>query len=336
MPRAKTMRIVVVGGGTGTYTALTGLKTYVPRGVELSAIVTVADNGGSTGRLRDAFGYLPVGDVRMALAALAEESEPYGLIRQLFMYRFGKGEGLQGHNIGNLLLVALRDILGSEEAAIAAAARILRVAGRVIPVSTDDVTLCAEYADGSQVRGETLIDEPPREHNGTLRITRVWLEPQAALSHTARRALSTADLVVFGPGDLYTSILPNIIVTDFTQALSAGSARIVYSINLMTRWAQTHGFTATDYVEEFARYVGRLPDAVLLNNAPIPASTTAYYAQARELPVVDDLHHVSYQVVRTDLLATEEVTRTPGDTLHRSLLRHDPAKLAAAIMSLTS
>lgn len=330
------MNIVIVGGGTGTHTALLGLKKYVSNDIRLSAVVTVADNGGSTGRLRDTFGYLPVGDVRMALAALSEDGEPYGLLRRLFMYRFNKGEGLQGHNIGNLLLVALRDMLGSEEAAIEAASQILRVAGRVIPVSTDNVTLCAEYTNGTMVRGETLIDEPPETHDGTLRVKRVWLEPKAEISASAHEALSTANLVVFGPGDLYTSILPNILVKGFAEALAAGTARIVYSVNLMTRWGQTHGFTARDYVKELSRYLKRAPDIVLFNNASIPESAAAYYAHARELPVADDLHEVSYQVIRTDLLSTQEVLRGPGDTLHRSLLRHDPQKLAAVIMSLTS
>lgn len=154
-------RVVVVGGGTGTHTILKGLKRYTDR-IEVSAIVTMADSGGSTGRLRDEFGQLPVGDVRMALAALSADVDSHDeLVRELFLYRFSKGDGLSGHNFGNLLLTALTDLLGSEVEAIAAAARILRVRGQVIPVTTDDVHLWAEYDDGERVVGSMRLMRRP-------------------------------------------------------------------------------------------------------------------------------------------------------------------------------
>ncbi|HEY0964180.1 MAG TPA: 2-phospho-L-lactate transferase CofD family protein, partial [Candidatus Paceibacterota bacterium] len=179
--------IIIIGGGTGTHTILRGLKRYQKQ-VNLSAIVTMADSGGSTGRLRDEFGYLPVGDVRMALAALASDIDEHEeLLRQLFLYRFDRGNGLSGHNFGNLLLVALTDILGSEEEAIRAAARVLRVQGQVVPVTTQPVDLVATYDDGVVLVGEHLIDEPSldRLHR---KITHLSVQPQATISARAEEA----------------------------------------------------------------------------------------------------------------------------------------------------
>ena len=181
-------RVVVVGGGTGTHTVLRGLRAYADR-LDITAIVSMADSGGSTGRLRDEFGFLPIGDVRNALSALASEGDAQDdLLRQLFMYRFDKGEGLSGHNFGNLFLTALTDILGSEEAAIKAASHILKVSGRVVPVTTSDVQLVATYEDGTVVVGENDIDET-LTYQGEARIVSLGVTPEAFITADAREAI---------------------------------------------------------------------------------------------------------------------------------------------------
>jgi uncharacterized cofD-like protein len=326
-------RVVVVGGGTGTYTILKGLKRFSDK-IDITAIVTMADSGGSTGRLRDEFGQLPVGDVRMALAALSADVDAHDeLVRELFLYRFAKGEGLSGHNFGNLLLTALTDILGSEVAAISAAARILRVRGEVLPVTTDNVHLKAEYDDGVVVVGEHSIDAPPASRSAR-RITTLSVTPQAVIHDAARRALETADLVVLGPGDLYTGILANGVVTGFPAALASTNARVAYVANLMSRTGQTIGMTAHDYIAEIHRYLGRQPDVVIANTAALPEYLVQRYAEEGNHPVsTDGLEHLC-KVVRADILAREPVVTVAGDVLERSLLRHDSDRLAQVVISL--
>ena len=201
----------------------------------------MADSGGSTGRLRDEFGQLPAGDVRNALTALAADGDEYDLLlRQLFMYRFNRGEGLYGHNFGNLFLTVLTDILGSEVAAIQAAAKILRVSGEsCVPVTTDHAHLVATYENGVTLKGEHDIDEITDPALAALRIVDFGLEPQATLHPEAKTVLLEADLIVLGPGDLYTSVLANCVVTGFKEALQASTAKKVYVCNIMSKRGQT-------------------------------------------------------------------------------------------------
>jgi len=326
-------KIVVVGGGTGTHTILRGLKKYVPEFL-ISAIVTMADSGGSTGRLRDEFGQLPVGDVRMALVALADDTgADDDLLRELFMYRFTRGEGLVGHNFGNLLLTALTDIVGNERDAIAVVSRILRVAGEVIPVTTDNVHLHATYSTGEMVTGEHAIDTPPT-HLHAAHITSLALMPQAVLNSAARSALREADVIVFGPGDLYTSIIANCVVDGFKEAVAESNATVVYIPNLMSRPGQTHGMSVGDHVDELARYIARMPDHVLVNTTPLPAALVARYHAEGTYPIENRSVDVPYRVHAHDLLATESVVTKAGDTLMRSLIRHDSHKVAAFLHTL--
>ena len=332
--RAAKNSVVVIGGGTGTHTVLRGLKRYHTE-LELTAIVSMADSGGSTGRLRDEFGQLPVGDVRMALTALAADVDQHDdLVRELFMYRFAKGgNGLSGHNFGNLLLTALTDLMGSEVAAIEAAARILRVRGMVVPVTTSDVHLRAVYDDGVVCIGEKDIDEPTADRYPHW-ITELSVTPAATLNPQVTTVLQSADLIVFGPGDLYTSILPNCVVDGFTAALALSSARVAFVANLMTKAGQTTGMTAADHMAEIERYSGRRPDYLIRNDAPLPPPLVQRYATEQEYPVQPGTSIESVRVVDAPLLATEEVVTVAGDTVRRSLIRHDSDALAACIVQL--
>jgi uncharacterized cofD-like protein len=325
--------VVIIGGGTGTHTVLRGLKRYQKQ-VHLSAVVTMADSGGSTGRLRDEFGYLPVGDVRMALAALASDIDHHEeLLRELFLYRFDKGNGLSGHNFGNLLLVALTDILGSEEEAIAAAAKVLRVQGKVIPVTTEKVDLVARYSDGAMVTGEHDIDEPDSQRLAH-KITEISVTPQATIGERAEDALLQADLIVLGPGDLYTSVLANIVVDGVPEAIRNSDAKIVYVSNLMTKSGQTTNMGVAEHVLELKKYIGRSPDVVLVNTTEFPDDLKQRYAQDKEYPVHFNLETNGCRVIPADLLATEAVQATNGDVLKRSLIRHDSRKLARKLIEL--
>ncbi|OGC45880.1 hypothetical protein A2V49_04175 [candidate division WWE3 bacterium RBG_19FT_COMBO_34_6] len=322
-------KVVVIGGGTGTYTVLSGLKK---KNLDLTSIVTVADSGGSTGRLRDEFGYLPLGGFRMALVALADANGDSNILRDLFSYRFDKGTGLIGHNFGNLLLTALSDILGNEEKAFEYASKILRVKGKVVPITNKDITLIAEYENGEIIIGETHIDEPHSKHDGTQKIKLLRGQPKATISKKAKDAIKEADLIVVGPGDLYTSILANFVVSGVSQAVKDSKAKFVHVVNLMNRYGHTHNFKASDYIDEITRYVGRLPDFVLINNSKLPRNILKRYEEEKGYPVKDNLTSKSkFKIIRKNLLAPECIKKVSGDAVRRSLIRHDSDKLAKEI-----
>lgn len=322
-------RIVVIGGGTGTFTVLSGLKKFTDT-IDLSAIVTMADSGGSTGRLRDEFGYLPVGDARMALVALADEAlADNQKLRDLFLHRFEKGgRDLAGHNFGNLFLVALTDTLGSEIEAIRFASRLLRTQGTVHPVTTNHVTLTAHYADGVIVEGESHIDEPERGRDQH-RITHLETRPSGVITDDARAAIENADLIILGPGDLYTSVLAVCVVGGVKDALFASSAKTLYISNLMSKFGQTTGMSVEDHLREVEKYIERPIDHVLVNNAPLSDELIERYAEEAEHPI---RHDGSREVILRELLAEGEIKKSKTDVLRRSLVRHDPDKLAKVII----
>lgn len=324
--------VVVIGGGTGIYPVLRGLKKH--KDIEVTAVITVADSGGSTGRLRDEFGQLPVGDVRMALAALSADVDNHDeLLRELFLYRFDKGEGLNGHNLGNLLLVALTDMLGSELEAVKVASRILRVRGTVLPVTEDKVHIVAEYDDGVEIEGEHHIDEPEEErfHH---RIASLRTNPKASISSEVQTAIANADMIVLGPGDLYTSLLANCVVDGIPEAIQESTAKFVFVTNLMTSQGQTHNMTAKDHINEVLKYVGHAPDAVVVNTTTVSDELLQKYAEACQFPVVDDMDEVACTVVRADLLDDEPVVKKKGDVLQRSLVRGDADKMGDVLYNL--
>ncbi|MBN1915457.1 YvcK family protein [Candidatus Dojkabacteria bacterium] len=332
--RKTKINVVVIGGGTGTYTVLSGLKKY--SNLTLNAIVGVTDSGGSTGKLRDEFGTLPIGDFRQAIVALSGEGNGKNLLRELFLYRFEKGDGLKGHNFGNLLLTALTEILGSEEKAISAASKILRVQGEVIMVANDNVDLVAEYEDGSVLVGEAHIDEPDSKHDSTTRITSLRIQPNTKVSNKARCAILNADYIIMGPGDLYSSLLSNIVVPGVSEAINESKAEFVYITNLMTKCGQTYGFTIKDHVSEIIKYLGKYPDYILVNSTKLPEDVLDVYVDEKAFPVKDDLSvsGIRSKIIRKDLLSSYLVERQENDRVRRSLIRHDSHKLAKAIYEI--
>lgn len=317
--------IVCVGGGTGTFVVLSGLRKYCAP----SAIVSMADSGGSTGRLRDEFGILPPGDVRRCLAALSSKRKSR-ILRELFSYRFSKPGSLYGHNFGNLFLTALADIVGGEDRAIEEAGKLLGIKGQVFPVTLEDTQLLAEYESGKELLGEGSIDSVSDDTNGKIR--KLSLIPRARIFEGAKGAFLSADLIILGPGDLFTSIIPNLLVEGVPKAICDSGAKLVYVVNLVTKKGQTNGLSAKGHLKTVEAYLGRKFDSVIMNDAPIPEKVRKYYESEGEYPVEDDLE--DERVIRGDFLSERLYEAKLSDAASRSLLRHDPEKLARSLLSL--
>ena len=328
---SKLKKIVCLGGGTGTFTVLSGLKNYP---IDLTAIVSMVDSGGSNKVIRDEFGLLPTSDLRQCFVALAEtKNNSEQILRELFTYRFHQGKGLRGMTFGNIFMVALVDMLGSQIEAIKKTHQILKIKGKILPVTLTDSNLVAIYENGKKIIGEHFVDEP--RHNGGLRIKKVYLQPKAKAYPEAVKAILKADLVVIGPGDLYTSSIPNLLVEGIVKALRKTRAKRVYVLNLMTKYGQTLGFTARDHVQTLEKYLGKnYLDFVLVNLRPIPRTTLKNYKKKNEYPVIDDLESSYFKIIRKDFLSRKEAKRVPGDILKRSLIRHDSGKLAKVLINL--
>lgn len=339
----KKTKIVVIGGGTGTAVVLSGLKQY-PQ-LELTAIVVVSDDGGSTGRLRDEFGFLPAGDLRQCLAALAT-GDNESLIRDILLYRFSERSSLAGHNLGNLILTALEDLAqqrkDSPARAIEIASRVFEVAGQVYPISEKPADLVINYQN-QQIIGEKNLDNP---NLGGQKIKKISFKKKQKIYHRAAQAIREADLVILGPGDLYASLLANTLVEGFAEALQDNlkhGGQFVYILNLMTHYSQTHQMSALDHLLEVKKYCCRQPDYILLNKEKIAPHILAHYASQNEWPVADNLEQAKKQQInkinwskliikRQQLLSTVLVKQDPSHS--HSLLRHDKNKLAKAILKI--
>jgi len=325
-------KVVSIGGGTGSYTVLTGLKK---KDLDLTAVVTCADSGGSTGRLRDEFGHLPVGDFRMALVALADTNGDNDVLRELFLYRFEKGLGLRGHNFGNLLLTALTDIFNSENRAFEYASSILRVKGKVLPITNEPITLIAEYENGKIIIGENHIDEPHTKHDGTKRIVNLSVQPKTRMNKGTKKAILGADLIVLGPGDLFTSTIANLVVSGVSSNINKSKAKIVFVVSLINKYGQTYGFKVSDYVAAIKKYLGAYPDCVVINTDKLPKNTLKKYKEEKGFPPEDDLKDTKkFIIIRKSLLAGDIIKRNSGDVVKRSLIRHDSDKLAGVLAGL--
>jgi uncharacterized cofD-like protein len=311
---ARGPRIAAVGGGNGLAALLSGLKEHTSN---LTAVVTMADDGGSSGRLRRDMGLPPPGDIRNCLVALADDES---LMSRLFQYRFADG-GLEGHSFGNLFVAALAEVTGDFERAVQESTHVLKVRGRVLPATLDDVVLHAQLEDGAQVSGESTItaaDRLPR---------RVWLTPEAphALPQAVEAVLH-ADMVVLGPGSLYTSVVPNLLIPAVRDALQRTHAWVVYVCNVMTEPGETDGYTAADHVEALYRHgIAGMVDVVLVNGTPVTGAPAAAYERAGAQPVAVDeerLRAMGVRVRRASLARTGDV------------VRHDPAALGDAVLAI--
>ena len=328
------LRIVSIGGGTGLSTLLSGLKKHA-RGVqeqpepgspvvEITAVVTVTDDGGSSGRLRRDLDNLPPGDIRNCMTALSEDAD---LLSQLFRYRFKGGRGLKGHSFGNLFLAAMHQITGDFAHAVKLSSEILAIRGRIFPATSANVTLEAVLNDGSVVRGESKISKSRRP------IELIRLRPGNCdpLPDTME-AIAKADLVTLGPGSLYTSVIPNLLVKGIPEAIERSSALKVYFVNLMWQPGETIQFAALQHVEAIHAHAQRkLIECVVLNTAPIPMALKRRYARAHVKPVENDLEKLAelrVKVVTADLLGDEAIVPQK--------VRHNPAALAEVVIDLAS
>lgn len=315
MPIYKKRNMVVIGGGTGTFTVLSALKDY---DFNLTAIVSMADDGGSTGILRDQYGVLPPGDVRRALVALSGSDT----LRDLFNYRFSKGD-LAGHSFGNIFLSALEKIKGDFASAVKEASQILNIRGSVFPVTLDNIRLYAKLTDGKILRGETNIDIPRTKIRA--KIKKIWLSPKARINPEAKRAILSTDLIVIGPGDLYTSLIPNFLVRGVPEMIKKSRAKKVFVCNLMTKFGETNGFRAEDFVSEIEKYLGEsvLDYAIFNSKKPAPAVLTKYKKENAEFVQPPTLYSERPKYILANLLDDGP------------FIRHNPRyKLAKILISL--
>jgi len=318
-------KVVVIGGGTGSFTVLRGLKNH---NVDLSAVVSMADDGGSTGILRDELGVLPPGDVRQCLVALSDSSR---LMRGLMNYRFENG-CLEGHSFGNILLSALEKVTGSFEKAVEEVSKILSIKGKVIPVTTNEVRLHMILSDNILLKGEKEI---LLSKKSLIDFKSIYLEPFPKANPRVIDEIMNADLIVFGPGGLYTSLIPSLLVEGVGKALRETQAKKVLVLNLMNKIALTPGFKASNYVSELKRFTGNdIFDFVLINSKEPPKRLVELYAQEAEL-IENDISDDS-RFIETDILDIEEPEYSKSDVLakSRALIRHDSKKLADELMKI--
>lgn len=322
----------VIGGGTGTFSVLSGLKKYTDK---ITAIVTMADSGGSAKKERDEWGLLPSSDIRKSLLALADVSTNDSMIlRKLFEYRFAKGHGMTGMTFGNLFIVALSNILHSQQKAIEKAGELLKIKGKVLPVSLDKVDLIAEYENGKTVIGEHYIDEP--ETDGKLKITKLWTKPKAEINPEVKKILKESDVIIIGPGGFYTTVLANLVIKGVPKAIEQSKAVKIFILNLMTEYGQTYNFKASHFIKIMSNYLNiDCLDHVLLNNTPITETTLIKYKRFHAIPVVNDLNmEYPFKVIARDLLSSKIFKKEKGDLLKRSLIRHNPEKIAKICLDI--
>ena len=321
------LRVVAIGGGTGLSTLLKGLKRYshvnasLPSPLpllDITAVVTVTDDGGSSGRLRREFGILPPGDIRNCMVALAEDE---ALMTQLFQFRFDSGHGLKGHSFGNLFLTVLSQITGDFLKAVKLSSEVLAIAGRIYPSTSTRVTVRATLQDGSVREGESRIGR------STSPIQRIELSPRNCRPLAeAREAIRNADLITLGPGSLYTSVIPNLLVRGIAAEVERSPAVKAYLMNLMTQPGETTGMTASDHLRAIERHAGRqLVDIAILNSSPVRAPARRRYAGQQASPVENDaeaIRAMGIRAVRLPLLGEGE------------MVRHDPERVALVALQL--
>jgi uncharacterized cofD-like protein len=313
---SKGPKVVVIGGGTGLAVLLHGLKEVTSN---ITAIVTVADDGGSSGRLRTELDVLPPGDIRNCLVALADAE---GLMRELFQYRFTEGEGLKGHSFGNLFITALSKITGDFDKAIKESSKVLAIRGSVVPSTLEKVTLVAKRADGTETSGESMI---PVVTGKLSPIKKVYLRPDSPkATPEALLAIKEADAIVFGPGSLYTSILPNLLVGGMIETILRSRAVKVYICNIMTQHGETNGFKASDHLEVLLRHTHHaLVDYAIVNSAKIPGFLQEKYKMELAYPVEPDtkkIREMGVGVVEGDMITADDFIRHNAEKISKRIL----------------
>lgn len=310
----KGAKVVAIGGGTGLSMLLRGIKKYTNN---ITAVVTVGDDGGSSGRLREDMGILPPGDIRNCIAALADDDN---LITELFQYRFKKGEGLEGHSFGNLFLTALCAITGNMVKAVKESSKVLNIRGVVLPATLDDMKLAAEFEDGSFIKGESNI---PEEHK---QIKRLYTEPAhcQALPEVLE-AILHADLIILGPGSLYTSVIPNLLVDGIVEAITASNAKKIYVCNIMTQPGETDNYSVASHINALISHAkGRkIIDAVLVNNS-LPDNISEGYAKTGSIPVRLDRENIAP-------IGIEVVSQKLIEENKQGLVRHSSNRVARSV-----
>ncbi len=322
MPDTEPLRVVAIGGGTGLSALLQGLKSYVrpARGpaVDITAVVTVTDDGGSSGRLRREFDVLPPGDIRNCMVALSQDED---LLSRLFQHRFQAGLGLKGHSFGNLFLTALTQIMGDFPAAVKASSEVLKIKGRIYPATAANVSLEATLEDGARVTGETRISKSRR------RIRSVRLRPRKVkpMADTLT-AIARADLITLGPGSLFTSVIPNLLVEGIAAAIRRSPAEKAYLVNLMWQPGETVNFNASDHIRAIHKHAGgKLLDCAIVNVAPIQMAVRKRYERQQAMPVENDAARIAKMGIRM----------VTGKLLQQSKkVRHDPEATAALVVRL--
>lgn len=332
--QAEPLRIVSIGGGNGLSSLLRGLKRYAVASqgeLEITAVVTVTDDGGSSGRLRRDFDVLPPGDIRSCMVALSQDEQ---LLTRLFDYRFDGGRGLRGHSFGNLFLTAMTHLTGDFGHAVQLSSEVLAVAGRIYPSTSSNVRLEARLADDALVSGETRISRSKR------RIERLSLNPRRVkpLPETLE-AIAKADLITFGPGSLFTSVIPNLLVEGIPKAIAESPARKAYFVNLMSQPGETTNFTAADHITMLRKHAGRyakqVVDVCVLNSGPLGQQAVAAYGAKQAQPIQCDtaaVEKLGVEVVTTDLVRL--AGRRSAKMAAPAKIRHDPGAIGAVAIEL--
>lgn len=326
-------KIVTIGGGTGSFTLLSGLKKYP---VDISAIVSMADDGGSTGVLRDELGVLPPGDVRQCLVALSESSET---LRQLMNYRFENG-GLQGHSFGNILISALEKTCGGMSHGLEEASKILNVSGRVLPVTEDDMRLVITLENGDTLYGEEQLDENKELREKGVKLNRIELERPVRANDDAVRAIMEADIIILGPGDQFGSLVPNLLIEEIATSIKKSKAQVVYVSNLTNKRGLTDTWQVRDYVQSLEKYIGdgRVEYVVYNSRKPKEDLIEKYeqYEGKGAMVSFQDYEGRTYRVVKADVVSDKvpEINKNDLITNTRAFIRHDSDKLARAIIFL--
>lgn len=322
------IKTLVIGGGTGSSAVLNGLKRYAE--LDLTVVVSMADDGGSNAVIRDEFGLLPLSDLRKSIIALSPD-ESDQILREMFIYRFSDGEGLRGHTLGNLMMTALSKISGSERDAVKIMSELFNVKGKILAGTYEKHDIEAIYGDGNVITGQHKINEPPKSLKS--KIVSFSIKPSVEADHEVIESISKADYIIIGPGDIYTTTLCNLALKGVTKAVKNSNARLIYIANLISKNGQTRNRTQREIVEIIESYTGRKLDYIFINKEQIPRRVVKHYSHDGEHILKDDLGE-DPRVIRENLIAHEIFEREAGDDLVRSIVRHDSDVLGWSLYKL--